>query len=366
MLENGLPVWGEILAAIVLDALIGDPSWFILHPVRIIGAWIGWFEKLLRNFVQKRPTLDAGADLKRAGVVLCLVTVIASGVIAWALPFALTKAIGPLFGSIARIIVIYFALAARSLDSTARKVARTLDEGDLNKARGAVGHLVGRDTDKLSFQGVARAACESVAENSTDGVIAPMFFVCFGAMLNYPAIGHLGAALAWLYKASSTLDSMVGYDNAKYRYLGWCSAKLDDVLAYLPARLGGALMCAAALITGCDAKAALRLTVTQHGAHASPNSGWTEAAASGALGIRMGGGAYYGGQWKASPQIGYDIHNPDARMIRKCLLLMWVAMLLCAAIGILLPRYMVFIAFGMALFSMFAGRIPNFGAGGRK
>lgn len=357
---EGFPLWAELLLAFALDFALGDPPGF-LHPVVWIGKWIGFLERRLRAFTQKRGSLDHRADEKRAGIVLCVATSLLFGAAAWAVPFVLGQTLGPFAASIGRVILMALALAARSLARAAKRVCAALDADDVKQARESVGHLVGRDVDKLTAQGVARAACESVAENTTDGVIAPLFYMAMGAFLfGSTAIGSCSAVFVWLYKAGSTLDSMVGYQNERYQYFGWCSAKWDDILAYLPARLTALLMCAASFVLRLNWRSALHGAIHEHGRHASPNSGWPEAAAAGAVGIRMGGGAYYGGVLKKAPSIGFERQAPSALQIKQCVRLMWFSAVLCAVLGAFLPLSLPWLAVITAIACMAAPVLSTF------
>ena len=205
------------------------------------------------------------------------------------------------------------------------------EAGDLPGARKAVSMIVGRDTDALDEQGVAKAAVETVAENVSDGVIAPLLFMSVG-----------GAPAAAFYKAVNTLDSMVGYKNERYRNVGWASAKLDDVLNFVPARVSGALMCAAAQLTGLDAAGAWRVFKRDRRNHTSPNSAHTEAACAGALGVQLGGGHHYFGEYVEKPTIGDEKRSVEAEDIKRANKLMYatagLGLGVAAAVGLLRKR----------------------------
>lgn len=331
MLEGALSFWQVLLIAVALDMIIGDPHWFP-HPVKLIGKWISWFEKKLRQKISQQPSISYVADERRAGTVLCAVTVVGSGLIV-GLILALINRFSPFWASVAAAVMMYWALSGHALWAEASKVAKALEADDITLARQRIGYLVGRDTEKLSRQGVARACCETVAENTNDGLVAPLFFMVVGYAFFDNVL--MAAAVVWAYKAASTLDSMVGYHNAKYENFGRSSARLDDILAFLPARICGALMPLSALILNMRGKIAFNTALAENNKHHSPNSGWCEAAAAGALGIRMGGGAYYGGVWRQAPSIGCDIKAPDAKDIRKCSYLMAMTGLLTVLIGML-------------------------------
>ncbi|MCR4442799.1 MAG: adenosylcobinamide-phosphate synthase CbiB [Peptococcaceae bacterium] len=275
-----------IFSGFVLDLLLGDPAW-IPHPVRLLGKLISRLEAVIRSLVPR-----GGRGLKAAGVILALVTVGFAYGATWVL-LQLALAISPWLYAAGSVLFIYFALAARSLADEAGKVYRALEEGDCRLARRRLSHIVGRDTGNLDEEGIIRAAVETVAENTVDGVIAPLFYIFLG-----------GPALGMAYKAVNTLDSMVGYLNERYRDLGWASARLDDLANWLPARITGLLMPIAGGAWGKDARRAFRIYRRDRLKHKSPNSGHPEAVMAGLLGVRLGGTNYYGGQAVEKPVIG--------------------------------------------------------------
>ena len=285
--------WGishllALLAGFCLDLLLGDPQW-APHPVRAIGALIAGLEKLLRRVFPKRP----GGELA-AGAVLVVLTV--------SIPTALTvlllwacSLVSPWLALAVESVLCYQLLATRSLAVESRKVYQALKAGDLAGARQAVSMIVGRDTQQLDEAGVARAAVETVAENASDGVIAPLLFLAVG-----------GAPLGMAYKAVNTMDSMVGYKNDKYLYFGRPAARLDDALNFFPARIAGVLMCLGSTAAGYDGKNAWRVFKRDRKKHKSPNSAHTEAACAGALQLRLAGPSYYFGRLVEKPCIGDD------------------------------------------------------------
>lgn len=293
----------SILAAVLLDALAGDPYWFP-HPVRLIGSYIKGFEGFIRRFA-KSP----GA-LKAAGVILTLTTV----ALAYAVPYLVLRLllhIHPLAYLAMNILLMYTCLAARCLGAEAMKIYRLLEQGDLEGARKQTGMIVGRDTAELDESGITRAVVETVAENASDGVLAPLFYMAIG-----------GAPLAMAYKAVNTLDSMVGYKNDRYLHFGWCSARLDDLANYLPARITAVGMAFAAAFLKMDFGNSVRTIHRDGKNHSSPNSGYPEAAAAGAMGVQLGGTNYYFGKPVYKPTIGdaYKILNKEH--IKKTILLM--------------------------------------------
>ena len=282
---------GHLLALLVgfcLDLLLGDPHW-APHPVRAIGALIAGLERGLRRVFPKSP----GGELA-AGVVLVILTL--------AIPTGLTVLLLWVCGQVSPWLALgvesllsYQLLATKSLAAESRKVYDALKIGDLNQARHAVSMIVGRDTASLDEAGVTRAAVETVAENASDGVIAPLIFLAVG-----------GAPLGMLYKAVNTMDSMVGYKNDKYLWFGRAAAKLDDILNLVPARIAGVLMCLGAVAAGYDGKNAWRIFLRDRKNHKSPNSAHTEAACAGALQLRLAGPNWYFGQLVEKPYIGDD------------------------------------------------------------
>ena len=219
---------------------------------------------------------------------------------------------GALFA--AEAYLLYAALAWRSLKDETLPVAAALFRGDLDAARSALSRVVGRDTDVLDEAGMVRAAVETVAENSVDGVL----FVLFFAALGYVAGGCVAAVLSvWTFKAVSTLDSMVGYENERYRDFGWASARLDDILNFLPARIGGVAAVLAGACLGYPLLRGLRVLLRDRRKHRSPNSAHGESAFAGLLGIRLGGGGIYGGVLEERPWLGDAVREPEPEDILR-------------------------------------------------
>ena len=282
---------GHLLALLIgfcLDLLLGDPHW-APHPVRAIGALIAGLEKGLRRLFPKSP-----AGELTGGVVLVVLTL--------AIPTGLTvlllwacRLVNPWLALAVESLLSYQLLATKSLAAESHKVYDALKTGDLDKARYAVSMIVGRDTASLDEAGVARAAVETVAENASDGVIAPLIFLAIG-----------GAPLGMFYKAANTMDSMVGYKNDKYLYFGRAAARFDDILNFFPARIAGVLMCLGSTAAGYDGKNAWRVFKRDRKKHKSPNSAHTEAACAGALQLRLAGPNFYFGKLVEKPYIGDD------------------------------------------------------------
>lgn len=291
-----------LIAGFALDLLLGDPEWFA-HPVRLIGRFIALLEGRLRA---------RGGNLRASAVVLAAATVgITMALTAAALHLLSLLGRWPLLAGMA--LIDWTGLSMRSLAVEARGVEAALSEG-LEAGRRRVGRIVGRDTQALTEREILAATVETVAENTVDGVISPMVYALLG-----------GPVLMMGFKAASTLDSMVGYLDPKYRDIGWASARLDDLLNYLPARLGALMMCAAAPIVGLDGRGALRIVRRDHKNHKSPNCAWSEAAAAGALGIRLGGTHLYFGKPVEKPAIGDGRRAPEKRDIERTVRLMYAA-----------------------------------------
>jgi adenosylcobinamide-phosphate synthase len=266
----------QVLAAYLLDLIIGDPR-KIPHPVVIIGKGIDLLEKYLRRWAA--PLIG----LKAAGVVLTCVIVGSTCAIMWAITAGAARINGWL-GLAVSVWFISTTLAVKGLGDAAMEIYTLLCNGDIVEARRKVGWIVGRDTGNLDEGEITRATVETVAENLSDGIIAPLFFAFIG-----------GAPLAMAYKAVNTLDSMVGYKNDKYREFGWASARFDDFCNYIPARLTGFMLLITFVLLGKPVRQALQVVMRDAPRHPSPNSGIPEAAVAGALGIRLGGINYYGG-----------------------------------------------------------------------
>jgi len=276
-----IPCEYQILIAILLDQLLGDPRW-LPHPVRLIGAACLGCERITRAVL---PPLAAG---------VCTVALVLglTGATTWAVIAGATL-IHPWLGNAVGILLLYTTIAARDLIKHSRQVYAALATSDLVEARRRVGMIVGRDTANLNGERVARAAVESVAESMVDGVTAPLFFAVLG-----------GPMAAMLYKAINTMDSMFGYKNERYRSFGWAAARLDDLANFVPARITSLMVPAAAFLLRLDPKGSLFILLRDRLRHASPNSGHTEAAVAGALGVQLGGANLYFGQMVDKPTIG--------------------------------------------------------------
>ena len=307
-----------LLAAFGLDAVFGDPhySW---HPAVLIGRLISALETGIR------PRFPDSARGELAGGVLLAGAVIAASTAIPMLLLAGARRISRYFGAGLEIFFCYQLLAARSLRDESMKVCRALRKGDTEGAREAVSMIVGRDTKNLDEAGITRAAVETVAENTSDGVIAPLLYMAIG-----------GAPLGFLYKAVNTMDSMIGYRNEKYRFFGRAAARLDDLLNFLPSRISGILMVLVSRPLRLDGKNALRIFLRDRKKHASPNSAQTEAACAGALHLRLAGDASYGGKVHHKPFIGDDDRPIEAEDIARAGRLMYGASVAALAICVLI------------------------------
>lgn len=278
-----------LILGFLLDLLIGDPH-FLYHPIRLVGNLIAFVEKGLRRIFPKTEKGELGA-----GVALVILVVGITTGIAWGI-LLLAGYISPILRFVLEIIMCYQLLATKSLKTESMKVYDRLKTGDLEGSRYAVSMIVGRDTKNLTAEGVTKAAVETVAENTSDGIIAPMLFMAIG-----------GVPLGYLYKAINTMDSMVGYKNDKYLFFGRASAKLDDFVNYIPARITAWLMIAATKFIGLHTADARRIFKRDRYNHASPNSAQTEAVMAGALQIQLAGDACYFGKIYKKPTIGDPI-----------------------------------------------------------
>ena len=307
----------------LLDLLLGDPRW-LYHPVRIIGNGISLAEKMLRALFPKTKKGERIAG----GVLVLIIT-----------GFSVALPLGILYlgyrwnfwlGLAVETFMCYQLLAARSLRDESKKVYDALKTGDMEKSRHAVSMIVGRDTRSLTEEGVTKAAVETVAENTSDGIIAPLFYMMIG-----------GAVGGFAYKAINTMDSMVGYKNEKYQYFGTAAALLDDVVNYIPARISGWLMILAAYQLNMNGKNAKKIYLRDRTQHASPNSAHTEAVMAGALEIQLAGDAWYFGELHKKPYIGDPIRKVEPEDILRSHRLMYATSVL-AVLGFGILRFLVF------------------------
>lgn len=288
-----------LVIGFVLDLMLGDPGW-LYHPVRLMGHLITGAQRIIRRCFFKTP----GGE--RAGGAALVLVVLGAGtaVPAWILWASYRWNFW--LGIVIESFMCYQILAVKSLKTESDKVFQALEEGDLKAARKSVSMIVGRDTRNLTEEGVIKAAVETVAENTSDGVTAPMFYMALG-----------GAVLGFAYKAVNTMDSMVGYKNERYRYFGTAAARLDDAVNYLPARLSAGCMILGSALTRMDVKNACRVYLRDRKKHKSPNAAQTESVMAGALGVELAGDAWYFGTLYQKPTIGDPLREIEPEDIRK-------------------------------------------------
>ena len=312
-----------ILIGFGIDLLVGDPR-SIPHPVVWIGKLISWLEQRLRRAFGRETSRE-----RIAGLVLWLITVTLSGLIP-ALLLWVCHLISPWLRLIVESIMCWQILATKSLKDETMKVYHALVRRDVEGARHAVSMIVGRDTQKLDEDGITRAAVETVAENTSDGVIAPLFYLAI-----------LGAPFGFFYKAVNTMDSMLGYQDPPYTHFGWFPAKADDVMNFLPARISAFLMLAAGAVLHMNITNGWRIFRRDRYQHASPNSAQTESMCAGLLGVQLAGDAWYHGVLHKKPFIGDPIRPVMASDIPASCRLMYVTavlalILFCAVKAVIL------------------------------
>ena len=306
-----------VVGGFVLDAIFGDPAW-LPHPVVFMGRVISRLEKFLRPRLPQTPQ----GELLGGGIVAFVLPV--GTFLFTALACLGAAKLSPWLGLALQMFWCGQALAAKGLVQESRNVYRQLQQEDLPAARKAVSRIVGRDTENLTAEGVTKAAVETVAENASDGVIAPLLYMLLG-----------GAPLALTYKAINTMDSMLGYKNDRYLYFGRAAAKLDDVANYLPSRIAALLWVAAAFFTGNHAGRAWHIWRRDRRNHASPNSAQTESACAGALGVQLAGPAFYFGKYYPKPTIGDPVRPIEPEDILRADRMMYAASLLALLLGVI-------------------------------
>ncbi len=302
--------------AFLLDLLFGDPAW-LPHPVRLIGWLAGQTERLCRAL---------RLNLYAAGLITVLIVLGITGGITFIILNLFTTWhhwLGTLLG----LYILYASLAARDLAKHSKRVTKALSINNIPLARQYLAMIVGRDTATLNQQEICKAAVESVAENIVDGVTAPLFWAAL--------FGPLGAIM---YKAVNTMDSMFGYKNERYGQFGMIAARLDDLANFIPARLTAVLMVVAAFILGYDGRAAWRIWRRDHNCHSSPNAAHSEAAAAGALGLRLGGSSKYFGQVVEKPTIGDFVAYSQPAHICSVVRLMYVTTILAIFLVVILEN----------------------------
>ena len=301
---------GALCIGFTIDLIVGDPH-SIPHPVIFIGKLISALEKLVRKIF---PKTVKGENF--AGGVLWLVVVAVSTAVP-ALLLWLCYGIRVWLGLAIESIMCWQILATKSLKDESMKVYDALQTGDIEKSRYAVSMIVGRDTARLDDKAVARAAVETVAENTSDGIVAPLIFLCLG-----------GAPLGFFYKAVNTMDSMLGYVEMPYKNIGLVSAKMDDVVNYIPARLSALVMLAAGWLMKLDVKNGWRIFKRDRYNHASPNSAQTESVCAGLLGLRLAGDAWYHGELHKKKFIGDALREIEYEDIKRACRLLYVTAVL--------------------------------------
>ncbi len=303
-----------LFLGILFDFLVGDPQgWY--HPVMAVGWLVKKTEQALRGIFPHTPKGE-----RLAGGVLAAVVAGCSVLVPGAFLFACYR-VHPVAGILLETLMCGSLLAAKSLKMESMRVAKSLEEGGLDAGREAVSMIVGRDTKGLSEAGVIKAAVETVAENTSDGVVAPMFYMAL-----------FGGVGGFFYKSVNTMDSMVGYKNEAYQYFGTAAAKLDDILNFIPARVSAVAMALSCPLCGMDMRGAFRIFLRDRYCHASPNSAQTEAVMAGALKVQLAGDAWYFGKKHKKPTIGDDIRPVELEDIRRSNRLMYAAAILCAAL----------------------------------
>ena len=312
-----------VFLGFLLDLVLGDPETWP-HPVRAIGGMIAGFERMLY------PRRDIDQEKFWNGFMLAVAVPAVCGTAAWLLLYEAYRFAWQA-GLFLETVMCWQILSVKSLKDASMKVCRSLEAGDLEAARHHVSMIVGRDTEKLDQEGIVKAAVETVAENTSDGVTAPLFYLALG-----------GPCAGWVYKAVSTMDSMIGYRNERYLFFGRAAARMDDVLNYLPSRISAVLMILSSYLCGFDGKGAARIWRRDRRNHKSPNSAQTESVCAGALGLRLAGPASYFGKIVEKPYIGDDVRRPEPADIRRANRLLYgtavLSLILFLTVRILLTR----------------------------
>lgn len=293
-----------VVIAFLLDLILGDPYHWP-HPIKLIGNFIAWFQE---KYVQDKTEKEK----YRLGVLLWFVTVLGTGIVTFLL-LKVCYLIHPIVGILCYIYLTYTTLATKSLANEGHKVYQKLKFDTLVNARRQVAMIVGRDTEELTEEEITKATIETIAENTSDGVIAPLLCLFIG-----------GPTLAMMYKAVNTLDSMVGYVTPKYREIGWFSAKMDDLWNFIPARLTWLLLLIGTKLMNLNTNNAWEVGKADCRNHKSPNSGYPESVVAGALGIQLGGTHNYHGIEIYKPTIGKALHVADQEDILKANQLLYV------------------------------------------
>lgn len=309
----------KLLAAAAIDFVIGDPHNFP-HPVRFIGKIIYFYEKKIREIFTN--------NLKIGGLFLWLLSILTT-VFITSTVIDILHIFHPLVAYIFEIYIIYTCIAARCLHKEAYRIKKYLQENDIITARKQLSYIVGRDTENLSSSSISKAVIETVAENTIDGVIAPLFFIIIGIYFKIPA------QMGILYKTVNTLDSIVGYNQEPYKDIGYFSAKIDDIFNFIPARLGSIIMLISGIILDKDIKNGFRIFKRDRYNHKSPNSGHSESVIAGLLNIQLGGTNYYFGKKVEKPYIGDNSRDVTFKDINNTVHIMYISEIIILIISYL-------------------------------
>jgi len=304
----------DIALIYILDLIFGDPDKFF-HPVKVIGRLVNFLDKRLRD---RNP---AGAE-KAKGMAAAILVVTLTWLAAYLL-LAVAGGINFFLGLAVWIYLGYTAISVKDLRVKAVKVYKSLQDNDIARARRSLSNIVGRDTQNLDEKAVVKAVVETVAESTTDGIVAPLFYLVLG-----------GPALALAYKAVSTLDSMIGHKDAKYINFGWFAARLDDVANFIPARICGLLTAVTSFALGRGFKKPFKAMLKEGRKHPSPNSGLSEAAFAASLGLKLSGPCYYQGKLYDKPYLGKDIEAAEPKKIKEALVFSLGVSLLAVILGV--------------------------------
>ena len=315
-----------LIMALILDLVFGDPNnWF--HPVMAMGRGIEWLESFLRKVFHISEAPEEDKVKKRiAGGILVVTELLVFTVIPLVI-IHISRMFGETISWAISAFLAYQMLAMKQLKVESMKVFRALQRKDIKGAREAVSMIVGRDTKRLNESGITKAAVETVAENASDGVVAPLLFMMV-----------FGVAGGWFYKAVNTMDSMIGYKNDKYRYFGTAAARLDDVLNFIPARVTALFMVVAAVFLNLNWKNALKIWMRDAKKSTSPNSGQTEAVMAGALGVTLLGDAWYFGKLVKKQEIGDKLRDIEPEDIETANRVMYLSVFMIYFVGILIMR----------------------------
>ena len=317
-----------LIMALILDLVFGDPhNWF--HPVMAMGRAIEWLESFLRKVLNISEASEEDKVKKRiAGGILVVIELLVFTLIPLVIIY-ISRMFGETISWAISAFLAYQMLAMKQLKVESMKVFRALQRKDIKGAREAVSMIVGRDTKRLNESGIAKAAVETVAENASDGVVAPLLFMM-----------AFGVAGGWFYKAVNTMDSMIGYKNEKYRYFGTAAARLDDVLNFIPARVTALFMVIAAAFLNLNWKNAFKIWMRDAKKSTSPNSGQTEAVMSGALGVTLLGDAWYFGKLVKKSEIGDKLREIEPKDIETANRVMYLSVFMIYIVGILIIKFL--------------------------